>query len=159
MRQGRWGMQGQHEAGLTLVELLVVLAIIATLAGIVYPAIVDSFQKSQAAMAAQRIDAVEKAKVQFRLDHADATTAAFTDLQPYLVQLGQPIKDQAALSQGTGGTINPGDLIQTAYFTAAGTNQKFNDLLTRFHVPTTPGVESDAATGSNGVNPQTTVTR
>ena len=159
MKQGRLRRHGRLESGMTLVELLVVLAIIATLAGIVYPAIVDSFQKSQAAMAAQRIDAVEKAKVQFRLDHADATTAAFADLQPYLVQLGQPIKDQAALSQGTGGTINPGDLIQTAYFTAAGTNQKFNDLLTRFHVPTSPGVESDAVTTSNGTNAPTTVTR
>ena len=47
-------------SGLTLVELLVVLAIIATLAGIVYPAIISSIQKSEAAMAAQRIDAVEK---------------------------------------------------------------------------------------------------
>jgi len=54
-------------SGLTLVELLVVLAIIATLAGIVYPAIISSIQKSEAAMAAQRIDAVEKAKVQYRL--------------------------------------------------------------------------------------------
>ena len=52
-------------SGLTLVELLVVLAIIATLAGIVYPAIISSIQKSEAAMAAQRIDAVEKAKVQY----------------------------------------------------------------------------------------------
>ena len=46
--------------GMTLVELLVVLAIIATLAGLIYPAIMDSIRKSEASMAAQRIDAVEK---------------------------------------------------------------------------------------------------
>jgi len=56
-----------RDSGMTLVELLVVLAIIAGLAGLVYPAIMDSIKKSQASMAAQRIDAVEKAKIQYRL--------------------------------------------------------------------------------------------
>jgi prepilin-type N-terminal cleavage/methylation domain-containing protein len=37
------------QRGLTLVELLVVLTIIATLAAIIYPAIIDSMKKSQAA--------------------------------------------------------------------------------------------------------------
>src|ERR1700738_3454025 len=78
-------------SGMTLVELLVVLAIIAGLAGLVYPAIMDSIKKSEASMAAQRIDAIEKAKVQYRLDNviSDATqaTAAIT-LAPVLQVLG-----------------------------------------------------------------------
>src|ERR1700736_5877662 len=82
--------------GMTLVELLVVLAIIATLAGLIYPAIMDSIRKSEASMAAQRIDAVEKAKVQYRLDNliSDPTqeTAPMTmsQVSQYLVRLGQP---------------------------------------------------------------------
>lgn len=135
-----------NQAGLTLVELLVVLAIIATLAGIIYPAIVDAFQKSQAAMAAQRIDAVEKAKVQFRLDNPNATTAQFSDLQPYLVQLGQPLSGTAALNDGTGGTINIGDLVNTAYFIQSGSNAKFTQLLVKYHVPLSSKPESDATT-------------
>jgi len=51
-----------QQRGLTLVELLVVLSIIATLAAIIYPAIIDSMKKSQAAMIADRLDAIQKAK-------------------------------------------------------------------------------------------------
>ena len=36
-----------RQGGMTLVELLVVLAIIATLAGLIYPAIMDSIRKSE----------------------------------------------------------------------------------------------------------------
>jgi prepilin-type N-terminal cleavage/methylation domain-containing protein len=148
MNKGRPQLAGncRNQAGLTLVELLVVLAIIGTLAGIIYPAIVDSFQKSQAAMAAQRIDAVEKAKVQFRLDNPNATTAQFSDLQPYLVQLGQPLSSVAALNDGTGGTINIGDLANTAYFIQSGSNAKFTQLLTKYHVPLSSKPEDDVPT-------------
>ena len=145
--------RNRNQAGLTLVELLVVLAIIATLAGIIYPAIVDSFQKSQAAMAAQRIDAVEKAKVQFRLDNPGATAAQFTDLQPYLVQLGQPLSSAAALNEGTGATINIGDLTNTAYFIQAGSNPKFTQLLAKYHVPLSSKPEGDAAVAAGSSNP------
>ncbi|MBV9490647.1 MAG: prepilin-type N-terminal cleavage/methylation domain-containing protein [Verrucomicrobia bacterium] len=148
----------KNEAGLTLVELLVVLAIIATLAGIIYPAIIDSFQKSQAAMAAQRIDAVEKAKVQFRLDNPNATTAGFSDLQPYLVQLGQPVSSVTALDDGTGGTINIGDLTNTAYFTPANANAKFAQLLSKYHIPTTSRPEGDAVVSAAAGNPVTNST-
>jgi prepilin-type N-terminal cleavage/methylation domain-containing protein len=143
----------QNQAGLTLVELLVVLAIIATLAGIIYPAIVDSLQKSQAAMAAQRIDAVEKAKVQFRLDNPNATTAQFSDLQPYLVQLGQPLSGMAALNDGTGGTIHIGDLVNTAYFVQSGSNAKFTQLLAKYHVPLSSKPEGDASTTAAAGSP------
>src|SRR5258708_35237540 len=67
-----------QQRGLTLVELLVVLTIIATLAAIIYPAIIDSMKKSQAAMIADRLDAIEKAKVQYQLDAEPAVPPAPT---------------------------------------------------------------------------------
>jgi prepilin-type N-terminal cleavage/methylation domain-containing protein len=133
------------ESGMTLVELLVVLAIIATLAGIIYPAIMDSIKKSEASMAAQRIDAVEKAKVQYQLDHVDKTGTAnidFSSLQPYLVRLGQNIPQQTDLDNGTGGTITIGDLTSHAYFTPNNKNdQTLQSLLQKYGVPTSSGPE------------------
>jgi prepilin-type N-terminal cleavage/methylation domain-containing protein len=133
------------EAGMTLVELLVVLAIIAALAGIIYPAIMDSIKKSEASMAAQRIDAVEKAKVQYQLDHVDKTGTAsidLTSLQPYLVRLGQNISQQTDLDNGTGGTITIGDLTLHAYFTPNNkSDQTLQSLLQKYGVPTSSGPE------------------
>ncbi len=146
MKRANRLVRNRRQAGLTLVELLVVLAIIATLAGILYPAIVDSFQKSQASMAAQRIDAVEKAKVQYRLDHPGTALPSndITPLQPYLVQLGQSIASLDTLNDGTGGKISTGDLNATAFLTPndAG-NTRFAALLKQYHVPTAVGKEGD----------------
>ena len=106
-----------RQDGMTLVELLVVLAIIATLAGLIYPAIMDSIRKSEASMAAQRIDAVEKAKVQYRLDNLISDPAQETaplsvaQVSQYLVRLGQPIGSDDTLNQGTGGKVHIGSLV------------------------------------------------
>ncbi len=67
-----------QQRGLTLVELLVVLTIIATLAAIIYPAIIDSMKKSQAAMIADRLDAIQKAKIQYQLDAEAAVSPSST---------------------------------------------------------------------------------
>jgi prepilin-type N-terminal cleavage/methylation domain-containing protein len=135
------------QSGLTLVELLVVLAIIGTLAGIIYPAIVNSIQKSEAAMAAQRIDALEKAKVQYRLDHQDNPAAAvgLVELASYLVRFGQSVSKQTDLDQGTGGSINAGDLQNCAYFTPKDNSQGFANILKQYHVPTAAQSEADPA--------------
>jgi prepilin-type N-terminal cleavage/methylation domain-containing protein len=45
--------------GMTLVEILVVIAIIAALAAMIYPAIIDSLQKSQAAMTVSETDLIQ----------------------------------------------------------------------------------------------------
>ena len=142
-------------SGLTLVELLVVLAIIATLAGIVYPAIISSIQKSEAAMAAQRIDAVEKAKVQYRLEHQDdpgfdPKNVTFDAYRVYLIQLGQPINDQKSLSDGTGGTLFPETLANTAYFRPTDTSDTFRNLLLKYHVPSDAAPEADPGANSSG---------
>jgi prepilin-type N-terminal cleavage/methylation domain-containing protein len=143
--------------GMTLVELLVVLAIIATLAGLVYPAIIDSIRKSEVSMAAQRIDAVEKAKVQYRLDNAisDATqeTAPMTvsQVSPYLVRLGQPISTDDTLNQGTGGKVHIGSLVTTAWFEPNSKNDRTIQLLNQYGVPLQEKSEVSAVgTGSTG---------
>lgn len=147
------------DSGLTLVELLVVLAIIATLAGIVYPAIISSIQKSEATMAAQRIDAVEKAKVQYRLEHEDdpgfdPKNVAFDAYRSYLIQLGQPIIDQKTLSDGTGGTVFPETLANTAYFRPTDASDTFKNLLLKYHVPSDPAPEADPGPSSSGTSTQ-----
>lgn len=155
MKRRRLAAQEVAETGMTLVELLVVLAIIAALAGIIYPAIIDSIKKSEASMAAQRVDAVEKAKVQYQLDNVDNQTIdktagtadmPITALQPYLVRLGQNIASSADLSNGTGGTIHPGNLASHAYFTPNNqSDQSMLSLLQKYGVPTSSGPEPTAS--------------
>jgi prepilin-type N-terminal cleavage/methylation domain-containing protein len=134
-----------HASGMTLVELLVVLAIIAGLAGLVYPAIMDSIKKSEAAMAAQRIDAVEKAKVQYRLDYIAQSSAGtatdidnksleISDLETYLTRFGQTIKTAADLNSGTGGTVNINTLSNPATFSPSSSDAKFIALLKQYGV-------------------------
>src|ERR1700756_5273048 len=92
-------------AGMTLVEILVVIAIIAALAAMIYPAIMDSLKKSQAAMIAQRLDAVQKAEVQYSIDaQANATPlpnngdpVTFGQIQPYLTRYGVQIQGRPDL--------------------------------------------------------------
>lgn len=144
-----------YDSGLTLVELLVVLAIIATLAGIVYPAMISSIQKSEATMAAQRIDAVEKAKVQYRLEHEDdpgfdPKNVTFDAYRSYLIQLGQTVIDQKTLSDGTGGTVYPETLANTAYFKPSDTSDTFKNLLLKYHVPSDAAPEADPGASSSG---------
>jgi prepilin-type N-terminal cleavage/methylation domain-containing protein len=140
-----------QQPGLTLVELLVVLTIIATLAAIIYPAVVDSMKKSQAAMVADRLDAIQKAKVQAQLDqaessatpHKDSDPVTATDLAKYLVRFGQKLSSDEAtaqntLDQGTGGTIKLGTWGGSPWFVSADAVN--NPYLAKYNIPTTdPG--------------------
>jgi prepilin-type N-terminal cleavage/methylation domain-containing protein len=131
--------------GMTLVEILVVIAIIAALATIIYPAIMDSLKKSQAAMIAQRLDAVQKAEVQYSIDqqtngqalpnNGDAVT--FTQLQQYLTRFGVQIQGKTDLDQGTGGTIQLGTWGSNPYFTAAS-GVSSNQYIGKYNIPTGP---------------------
>ena len=132
------------KAGMTLVEILVVLAIIAALAAIIYPSVVDSLKKSQAAMIAQRLDAIQKAKVQYEVDLQTSSSGLPPDksqvsidlLLPYLTRFGVPIKNMDDLNQGTGGSFNLGTWGSNPYFAAAaGTT---NEYIAKYNIPTAP---------------------
>jgi prepilin-type N-terminal cleavage/methylation domain-containing protein len=144
----------REQRGLTLVELLVVLTIIATLAAIIYPAVVDSMKKSQAAMIADRLDAIQKAKVQVQLDqaessatpHKDSDPVSAADLAKYLVRFGQRLSSdettaQNTLDHGTGGTIKLGTWGGGPWFMPADAVN--NPYLAKYNIPTTdPGSSS-----------------
>jgi prepilin-type N-terminal cleavage/methylation domain-containing protein len=128
---------------MTLVEILVVIAIIAALAAIIYPAIMDSLKKSQAAMIAQRLDAVQKAKVQYGIDAQtnatplpkDTDQVNFAWIQPYLTRFGMQLKDDTGLSQGTGGTIRLGVWGSNPYF-EGGAGASSNQYISAYNIPT-----------------------
>jgi prepilin-type N-terminal cleavage/methylation domain-containing protein len=145
-----------RQGGMTLVELLVVLAIIATLAGLIYPAIMDSIRKAEASMAAQRIDAVEKAKVQYRLDNLisdpsqESAPLSVTQVSQYLVRLGQPISSDDTLNQGTGGKVHIGSLATTAWFEPNSKNDRTMQLLNQYGVPLQEKSVATATAGTAG---------
>jgi prepilin-type N-terminal cleavage/methylation domain-containing protein len=130
---------------MTLVEILVVIAIIAALAAMIYPAIMDSLKKSQAAMIAQRLDAVQKAEVQYQIDLQTSGSPAPQDgspvklplLVPYLTRFGVPINGQTDLDQGTGGSINPGTWGSNPYF-VGGSGVSSNQYISKYNIPTGP---------------------
>lgn len=132
-------------AGMTLVEILVVIAIIAALATLIYPAIMDSLKKSQAAMIAQRLDAVQKAEVQYGIDaQANATplpnngdTVKWGWVQPYLTRFGAQLSQESDLSQGTGGTIQLGTWGSNPYFSAPS-GVTSNQYISKYNIPTGP---------------------
>lgn len=63
-----WFRVGGAQAGFTLLELLVVVAIIGLLAGYVAPRYFSQLGKSEVGVARAQIDALEKALDQYRLD-------------------------------------------------------------------------------------------
>jgi prepilin-type N-terminal cleavage/methylation domain-containing protein len=138
-------MPRRGTAGMTLVEILVVIAIIAALAAIIYPAIMDSLKKSQAAMIAQRLDAVQKAEVQYAIDMQTNGTPAPANGSPvvigpliqYMTRFGAPIGGQSDLDQGTGGSINLGTWGSNPYF-VGGAGASSNQYISQYHIPTGP---------------------
>ncbi|HXM01608.1 MAG TPA: prepilin-type N-terminal cleavage/methylation domain-containing protein [Chthoniobacterales bacterium] len=133
------------KVGMTLVEILVVIAIIAALASIIYPAIMDSLKKSQAAMIAQRLDAVQKAEVQYSIDQQTNGSAlpnngdpvTFLQVQQYLTRFGVQIQGKTDLDQGTGGTVQLGTWGSNPYFSAAS-GVSSNQYISKYNIPTGP---------------------
>jgi hypothetical protein len=76
-------------------------------------------KKSQAAMIADRLDAIQKAKVQYQLDAEAAVPPSptpfpnsapvdFGPLRKYLLRFGQQLIQASDLDQGTGGKFDLG---------------------------------------------------
>jgi prepilin-type N-terminal cleavage/methylation domain-containing protein len=104
--------RSRSQAGFTLAELLVVVAVIAVVASIVYGPLLDAIHKYENSNAANRLEAVANAKVRYNLDHVgtpDTFGFSFADLQPYLQQRDGPVASESDLMLYTGGrTINYG---------------------------------------------------
>ena len=82
----RWASQATplHNRGMTLVELLVVLAIIAVVAGIVTFSVSNTLKRQQAKTCLTNMLMIEAAKDEFVLDHPDALSGNADQIANYL---------------------------------------------------------------------------
>lgn len=106
----------------TLIEMLIVVAIIGILVGIGVPALGDARRKAQAQKAKTVISNLSTAKARFELDHNNGEIAAFNtsddngtagkfaSLAPYLLVDGATPTDANQLIAGTGHDGHPEDL-------------------------------------------------
>ncbi|HNX52962.1 MAG TPA: prepilin-type N-terminal cleavage/methylation domain-containing protein [Pontiellaceae bacterium] len=93
--------------GFTLVEILIVVAIIGLIAAIGIPSFINSRQNAETNMKAINVAAVNAAKDQWAIinNKATGTTVAWTNIAPYI---GNSVSNQAGLTVGGSAiTINP----------------------------------------------------
>jgi prepilin-type N-terminal cleavage/methylation domain-containing protein len=79
-------MPASGEAGFTLVEIMIVVALIGLLAAVAVPSVVRARTRSQAQACINNLRQIDDASQEWALENhkaADATIA-FTDIQPYL---------------------------------------------------------------------------
>jgi prepilin-type N-terminal cleavage/methylation domain-containing protein len=82
----RWASPAMalHNRGMTLVELLIVLAIIAVVAGIVTFSVSNTFKRQQAKTCLTNMLMIEAAKDEFVRDHPDALSGNADQIANYL---------------------------------------------------------------------------
>ena len=76
----------QRRGGFTLVEIMIVVAIIALLAAIAVPNFLRARKRSQATRILNDLRVIDAAQEQYAIENnkAGAATIAFTDVQPFL---------------------------------------------------------------------------
>ncbi len=76
--------------GFTLLEIMIVVAIISLVAGLAIPSFISARHKSQAGFCQNNLRVIDGALQQFALDHSNALPTAMTDLMgenPYFRDL------------------------------------------------------------------------
>lgn len=79
-------MQERHSPGFTLVEIMIVVAIIGLLATIAIPSFLNARVKSQRSVCVSHLRQISGAKDQFALTHLGAAPAAMIDLVPEILK-------------------------------------------------------------------------
>jgi prepilin-type N-terminal cleavage/methylation domain-containing protein len=101
-----------RQEGFTLIEALLVIAVIATLAMVTVAKVSDVIHRNENSNALAREQAVYQAETQYTIAHGgvpDTYQFSFTDIQPWLVINGNPIQTEADLMANTGNrTMNYG---------------------------------------------------
>ena len=118
----------KHEGGFTLIEMLIVVAIIGIIVAIAIPALGTAKSDAQAAKVNAVTTAVETAKARYAIANDVAsnssTTVSIGHLTPYLLINGVPVGTTAVLTDGTGKTSVTLGTYQGA--TGTATPFKFN---------------------------------
>lgn len=95
-----------NQKGFTLVELMVVIAILGVLAAIAIPRFNESTAKANTARIQADLRTIDSASVQYQADNG-AVPAKFTDLQPYMTT------DLSKMIPPKGGAYQLGDTVET----------------------------------------------
>jgi prepilin-type N-terminal cleavage/methylation domain-containing protein len=105
-------MERTRQEGFTLIEALLVIAVIAALGMVVVAKVSDVMHRNENANAVARMQAVYEAEAQFTIANGgvdDTHQFAFTEIQPWLTINGNPVATEQDLMQNTGGrTMNYG---------------------------------------------------